>query len=68
VRRVERALPGEYLGLIDAALGRLEPDTIEHALQLAELPELVRGYEQIKLSGVERFRARAAELSEQLTG
>jgi indolepyruvate ferredoxin oxidoreductase len=68
VRRVERALPGEYLGLIDAALGRLAPDTIEHALQLAELPELVRGYEQIKLSGVERFRARAAELSEQLTG
>jgi indolepyruvate ferredoxin oxidoreductase len=33
---------------------------------VAELPELVRGYEEIKLAGVERFRARAAQLSAQL--
>ncbi len=36
-------------------------------LSVAELPELVRGYEHIKLAGVERFRARAAALEEELS-
>jgi indolepyruvate ferredoxin oxidoreductase len=34
------------------------PDVIA----VAELPQLVRGYEEIKLAGVERFRAGADEL------
>jgi hypothetical protein len=34
--------------------------------QLADLPDLIRGYEEIKLRSVERFRARAKELLEQL--
>ena len=63
VRRVERALPGEYLAHVDHALARLGPETLELVLEVAALPELVRGYEQIKLAGVERFRARAAELA-----
>ena len=29
---------------------------------------MIRGYEEIKLGNVERFRARAAELREQLDG
>jgi indolepyruvate ferredoxin oxidoreductase len=66
VRSVERALPGEYLTLVDLALPRLTAATLGLALEIAALPELVRGYEQIKLVGVERFRARAAELSAQL--
>jgi indolepyruvate ferredoxin oxidoreductase len=66
VRRVERALPGEYLALVDAALERLTPETLGTAVELAALPELVRGYEQIKLAGVARMRARAADLVAQL--
>ncbi|ADB54015.1 indolepyruvate ferredoxin oxidoreductase family protein [Conexibacter woesei] len=62
VRRVERALPGEYLTLVEDALARLSPATLPTAVAVAELPDLVRGYEQIKLDGVARFRARAAEL------
>ncbi|HST39872.1 MAG TPA: indolepyruvate ferredoxin oxidoreductase family protein, partial [Conexibacter sp.] len=62
VRRVERALPDEYLALVDGALARLTPATLALALEAAELPELVRGYEEIKLRGVTRFRARAQEL------
>ncbi len=62
VRRVERALPGEYRAFVDAALGRLSADTLALAVEVAELPELVRGYEEIKLAGVERFRSRGAEL------
>ena len=66
VRRVERALPGEYMALVDAALARLSPATLELAVEIAALPELVRGYEEIKLAGVERFRARGEELTARL--
>jgi indolepyruvate ferredoxin oxidoreductase len=66
VRRVERALPVEYVELVDVALERLTPATLPLALEVAALPEMVRGYEEIKLSGVERFRARATELRAEL--
>ncbi|MEA2160081.1 MAG: indolepyruvate ferredoxin oxidoreductase, partial [Solirubrobacteraceae bacterium] len=68
VRRIERALPDEYLALVESALERLEPSNLPLALEIAALPDLVRGYEQIKLAGVERFRTRGAELREQLSG
>ncbi len=63
VRKVERALPGEYLDALRAALADLSAETFEHALEVAELPELVRGYEDIKLRNVEKFRARLADLA-----
>jgi indolepyruvate ferredoxin oxidoreductase len=66
VRRTERKLVGEYEQLVELALASLSPDTHGIALELCELPDLVRGYEEIKLRGAERFRERAAELSEQL--
>jgi indolepyruvate ferredoxin oxidoreductase len=62
VRRVERALTDEYLELVWLAAARLTPATLELAVEVAELPALVRGYEEIKLAGVERFRERAREL------
>jgi indolepyruvate ferredoxin oxidoreductase len=52
VRRVERALPGEYLSLVAAA-------PAEAAVAVAELADVVRGYEDIKLANVERFRDEA---------
>jgi indolepyruvate ferredoxin oxidoreductase len=66
VRRVERSLPGEYTALVERTLACLSPDTAATAIEIAELPELVRGYEAIKLAGVERFRTRANELLAQL--
>jgi indolepyruvate ferredoxin oxidoreductase len=62
VRRVERALPGEYRGLIDRALIGLTPATYERAVSVARLPDVVRGYEDIKLRNVERFREEARKL------
>jgi indolepyruvate ferredoxin oxidoreductase len=56
VRRVERALPAEYLAAVEAAL---RIDT-ECAVRVAGLADLVRGYEDIKLANVERFRAAVA--------
>ena len=35
-------------------------------MELAELPDVIRGYEDIKLAGVERFRERAEVLVERL--
>ncbi len=66
VRRVERALPDEYRVLVARSLGRLTPVTHATVAQIADLPDVVRGYEDIKLANVETFRARAVELEEQL--
>src|SRR5207237_1360209 len=56
VRRVERALPGEYRALVEKALVSLSPETYERAVKLACLPDVIRGYEAIKLRNVRRFR------------
>ncbi len=66
VRRTERALIGEYERLVEEALARLTPETHATAVELCELPDVIRGYEEIKLRNVERFRERAAELRTQL--
>jgi indolepyruvate ferredoxin oxidoreductase len=63
VRRVERKLPREYLAAVNRSISNLEADNLDPAVELAALPELVRGYEHIKLANVELFRARLAELS-----
>jgi indolepyruvate ferredoxin oxidoreductase len=56
VRRVERQLPGEYRALLDKALVGLSPESYERAVKLASLPDVIRGYEDIKLRNVQRFR------------
>ncbi len=61
MRRLERALVDEHRALVRAALARLTPDTHEQVAALAALPDLIRGYEAIKLAGVKRYRAAAAE-------
>jgi len=66
VRRVERELVGEYEGLVDEALQRLTPDTHASAVELLELPDVVRGYEEIKLRNVALFRKRAAAIRRRL--
>ena len=56
LRRLERELIEEYRDLIEAELDGLTPDTYERAVKLAGLPDVIRGYEDVKLAGVERFR------------
>jgi indolepyruvate ferredoxin oxidoreductase len=55
VRRVERALVGQYRDLVEATLRDLSPATHDRAVQVARLPELVRGYEEVKLRSLRRF-------------
>ena len=59
---MERALVGEYRGLIETALARLGPETHDRAVAIAELPDEIRGYEAIKMANVKRFRDKAARL------
>jgi indolepyruvate ferredoxin oxidoreductase len=66
VRRVERALPGEYRALVARSLDRLTPVTHATVAEIADLPDGVRGYEDIKLRNVERFRAEAERLEAEL--
>ncbi len=65
IRRTERSLPGEYGEALEAALEALERDAgaarYEQAVAVAGLPELVRGYEDVKMATVETFRAELAE-------
>ncbi|MDQ4119779.1 MAG: indolepyruvate ferredoxin oxidoreductase family protein, partial [Actinomycetota bacterium] len=62
VRRVERSLVGEYQRAVRAACEVLGPDTVDLVVEVAGTADLVRGYEDVKLANVERFRARVGEL------
>jgi indolepyruvate ferredoxin oxidoreductase len=66
VRRVERELIREYDEMIGEALARLTPDSHATALELLELPDVIRGYEEIKLRNVALFRKRAQPLRKRL--
>ncbi|HEX3462252.1 MAG TPA: indolepyruvate ferredoxin oxidoreductase family protein [Acidimicrobiales bacterium] len=60
LRRTERALVDEYLSLVSQALGHLDPASAPSVVEVAELPDLVRGYEGVKLAGIDRFRTEGA--------
>ncbi|MCU1606123.1 MAG: indolepyruvate ferredoxin oxidoreductase [Modestobacter sp.] len=67
IRRVERLLVVEYQALVRTALEHLDRDTADLVTTIAQLPDLVRGYEDIKLANVEVFRARAQQHLARLT-
>jgi indolepyruvate ferredoxin oxidoreductase len=62
IRRLERALRDEYRALVLRLAAELTADTYATAVAAAEAADLVRGYEDVKLAGVRRYRARLAEL------
>ncbi|MFE5124495.1 DUF6537 domain-containing protein [Streptomyces sp. NPDC056669] len=67
VGRVERELIQEYRETILEALAAARPAAdLDAVVELAELPDLVRGYEQIKLDNVDTYHRRRSELLEKL--
>ncbi|HEU0024934.1 MAG TPA: indolepyruvate ferredoxin oxidoreductase family protein [Thermoleophilaceae bacterium] len=66
VRRVERRLVAEYEEMIGEALAQLTPESHATAVELCELPDVIRGYEEIKLRNVVLFRKRAEPLRKRL--
>ncbi len=61
-RQMERELIGEYEGMIDRVLADLAADNYDRAVEVAELPDLIRGYEEIKEGNVAQFRSEAQRL------
>ncbi|HET9076990.1 MAG TPA: indolepyruvate ferredoxin oxidoreductase family protein [Acidimicrobiales bacterium] len=62
LRRIERSLPDEYTRTVSEALGHLSPATGELVVSVAGTPDLIRGYEEVKLRNLARYRDRVAEL------
>jgi len=67
-RRTERALIGEYERLVDEVLARLSADNADVALQLARLPEDIRGYGHVKAANLQAVRSRQEGLLARLRG
>jgi indolepyruvate ferredoxin oxidoreductase len=63
-RREERALIGQYEATIDELLGALDAENLELAVEIASIPEDIRGYELVKDAHLRDARAREAELLE----
>ena len=64
-RKMERELIDEYRAMIERALDTLsagDEAAYARAVEIASLPDMIRGYEDIKEANVEQFRARAADL------
>jgi indolepyruvate ferredoxin oxidoreductase len=61
-RKMERALIGEYRGMIEGVLGSLDASTHATAVELAALPEQIRGFGHVKEKAVAEYRARVTEL------
>jgi len=61
-RRMERQLIGDYEALVDALLKGLTPERLELAIQLARLPERIRGYGHVKHANVEAVRQQWREM------
>jgi indolepyruvate ferredoxin oxidoreductase len=68
LRREERELIGWYQGLLETAMPRLRPSNHAVAVELAELPDAIRGYEQIKEANAAKARERATGLLDRLNG
>ncbi|MEV8431285.1 indolepyruvate ferredoxin oxidoreductase family protein [Streptomyces chartreusis] len=65
VRKVERELLDDYAERVTHLLAGLTPANHAVAVQIASLPDMVRGFEEVKLRNVEAYRARLHELIEQ---
>ena len=63
VRRVERALVAEYREVIARLADGLTAGNHALAVEIAGLPDMVRGYEEIKLRNVRAYRERMSELT-----
>jgi len=61
-RRTERGLIAEYEALVDEVLGRLATDNHALAVELAALPDGIRGYGHVKDANLEKVRRKWADL------
>jgi indolepyruvate ferredoxin oxidoreductase len=63
-RRMERQLIVDYESLIDEIAGRLDQNNYDIAVQLASLPDRIRGYGHIKERSIKEVKAEQQQLLE----
>jgi len=61
-RRLEQRLIRDYEAELEALLGGLGADNLDLAVQIASLPEHIRGFEQVREESIESVRAKREEL------
>jgi indolepyruvate ferredoxin oxidoreductase len=61
-RKAERMLIEDYRALVEPLSTELAPETLATALELAALPDQVRGYGHVKTKAVTDYHARKARL------
>ncbi len=61
IRREERELIAWYRNLIEEVLEHVVPESLTLAVELASLPDQIRGYEQIKASSIREVKKVAEE-------
>ena len=67
-RRLERQLIADYQATIAAVLLHLREDNLPQAIELANLPEQIRGFGHVKLDNLGKARARWKQLEDELQG
>jgi len=60
-RRLERSLIPWYRELIEQVLANLTPENLGQALEIAALPDQIRGYEKIKEQNIAKVQRQAEE-------
>jgi indolepyruvate ferredoxin oxidoreductase len=65
-RKMERALIGEYKGSMEEVLRLLNADNAAVAVEMARIPELIKGYGHVKERNVQAARVKWASLTSQL--
>jgi indolepyruvate ferredoxin oxidoreductase len=61
-RRTERRLIADYEAMLDELVAALAPDSLGLAVELAALPEQIRGFGHVKLANLAATRAKQATL------
>jgi len=65
-RKIEQNLIVEYENDISQLLDSLNNENYESVLELAGLPDSIRGYGHIKLKNIDQFKARRAQLLQRI--
>lgn len=65
-RRLERQLLADYEADVNLIVSRLGPETMASAIELASLPEKIRGYGHVKAASAAQARPRQDALRTQL--
>jgi indolepyruvate ferredoxin oxidoreductase len=60
MRRTEAALPDEFRRALEVVATSLRPELIDAAIAIATLPDMIRGYEDLKMRRIREYREQMA--------